>query len=156
AGAADFLAVHPDAAAALGLDEAADDVQEGALAAAARPDDGDELALAHAEPLDVEDRQRLAVLRIDLPDAGSFQRDYAHFLSAAIAICRIFATRIFSLGQQPLEISLHFLRIPPLAANAAVPQPAADGARALPVRADLARDAHHGFDPGLAAASVAN
>src|SRR5438046_7794005 len=83
AGAADFLAVHPDAAAALGLDEAADDVQEGALAAAARPDDGDELALAHAEPLDVEDRQRLAVLRIALPDAGSLQRAYAHFFSAA-------------------------------------------------------------------------
>src|SRR6266480_2484919 len=73
AGAADFLAVHPDAAAALGLDEAADDVQEGALAAAARPDDGDELALAHAEPLDVEDRQRLAVLAVDLGDAAGLQ-----------------------------------------------------------------------------------
>src|SRR5467141_2927418 len=83
AGAADLLAVHPDAAAALGLDEAAEDVQEGALAAAARADDGDELALAHAEALDVEDRQRLAVLRIDLPDAGSLQRGYAHFFSAA-------------------------------------------------------------------------
>src|SRR6266850_601756 len=76
AGAVDLLAVHPDAAAALGLDEAAEDVQEGALAAAARTDDGDELALAHAEPLDVEDRQRLAVPGIDLPDAGSLQRNH--------------------------------------------------------------------------------
>src|SRR5437762_6170704 len=83
AGAADLLAVHPAAAAALGLDEAADHVQVGALAAAARADDGDELALAHAEPLDVEDFERPAVLRIDLPDAGSLQRDYAHFFSAA-------------------------------------------------------------------------
>src|SRR5256712_3630932 len=58
AGAADLLAVHPDAAAALGLDEAADDVQESALAAAARADDGDELALAHPEALDAEDRHR--------------------------------------------------------------------------------------------------
>src|SRR5207247_9160064 len=34
AGAADFLAVHPDAAAALGPDEAADDVHDRALAEA--------------------------------------------------------------------------------------------------------------------------
>src|SRR6266850_1698156 len=83
AGAVYLLAVHPDAAAALGLDEAAEDVQEGALAAAARADDGDELALAHAEPLDVEDLQRLTVPGIDLPDAGSLQRDCAHIFSSA-------------------------------------------------------------------------
>src|SRR6267143_5052582 len=83
AGAADLLAVHSDAAAALGLDVAAEDVQEGALAAAARADDGDELALVHAEALDVEDGQRLAVPGIDLPHAGSLQRGYAHFFSAA-------------------------------------------------------------------------
>src|SRR5438034_3049254 len=73
AGAADLLAVHADAAAALGLDEAADDVQEGALAAAARADDGDELALALAEPLDVEDFERPAVLAVDLGDAAGLQ-----------------------------------------------------------------------------------
>src|SRR6266850_1409857 len=76
AGAVDLLAVHPDAAAALGLDEAAKDVQEGALAAAARADDGDELALAHAEPLDGEDFERTAVLAVDLGDAAGLQRNH--------------------------------------------------------------------------------
>src|SRR5207237_283318 len=76
--------------------------------------------------------------------------------SAVIAICRILAMRISSLhfsrsgrvGEQPLEIRLHFLRISPLVANAPVPEPAADAVRALAVRADLARDAHDGLDPG--------
>jgi len=53
-------------------------VQEGALAAAARPDDGDELALARREALDVEDLQHLAALRVGLSQAGDFQRDRAH------------------------------------------------------------------------------
>src|SRR5207302_9753191 len=57
-------------------------------------------------------------------------------------------------GQQPLQLRLHFLRISPLAANAPVPEPAADGVRALAVRADFARDARDGLDPRLAARSV--
>src|SRR6185503_1441198 len=40
--------------AGFGLDEAAHDVQERALAAAARADDGDELAVAHDEALHIE------------------------------------------------------------------------------------------------------
>src|SRR4051794_21767430 len=46
----------------LGLDEAAHDVKQRALAAAARADDGDELAVAHDEALHVEHRQAAAVL----------------------------------------------------------------------------------------------
>src|SRR6478735_4638728 len=71
--AAHFLAVDADAA-GLGGDEAADDVQERALAAAARPDHGDELALAHRELRDLDDGKGLAAALVALGDARGFQR----------------------------------------------------------------------------------
>src|SRR4029079_6894375 len=58
----------------LGADEAADDVQERALAAAARPDDGDELALAHRELRDLDDGKGLSAALVALGDARGFQR----------------------------------------------------------------------------------
>jgi phenylpropionate dioxygenase-like ring-hydroxylating dioxygenase large terminal subunit len=45
-------------------------VQEGALAAAARADDGDELALARSEALDVADLERPSILGVALLDPG--------------------------------------------------------------------------------------
>ena len=65
AGAAHFLAVDADRA-GVGRDEAAHDVQEGALAAAARADDGDELALAGGELIDLDDGEGFAVLGVAL------------------------------------------------------------------------------------------
>src|SRR5678816_4820141 len=49
-------------------------------AAAARADDGDELAVAHGEALDVEHRQAAAVLAEALADAGRFERDTRQLL----------------------------------------------------------------------------
>src|SRR6185503_21047009 len=77
-GAVDRVAIHADRA-RLGGDEAAHDVQERALAAAARADDGDELALARDEAADVEHRHLAAVLAVDLADAACLER-YFSFL----------------------------------------------------------------------------
>src|SRR6185369_13158650 len=74
---ADRLALDADHA-ALGLDESAQDVQERALAAAARPDHGDEFAFPDAEALDIENFERLAVPRVALPDSGRVERNHAH------------------------------------------------------------------------------
>src|SRR5215471_5006968 len=60
-------------------DEAAHDAQEGALPAAARPDDGDELAFARREALDIEHRERDPVLRVGLADAGRLERYFSGF-----------------------------------------------------------------------------
>src|SRR5205807_1926560 len=56
-----------------------------ALAAAARADDGDELALRRGEALDVQDGERLAVLVIGLLQTGHFQGDGAHGDTFSIA-----------------------------------------------------------------------
>jgi glycine/D-amino acid oxidase-like deaminating enzyme len=71
AGTVDARALHADLA-RVGGDEAAHDVEQRALAAAARADDGDKLALAHGEALDVEHSQAAPVLAVGLADAGCF------------------------------------------------------------------------------------
>ena len=92
AGTMHFPAVQLDAP-RLGGDEAAHDVQQRALAAAARADDGDEFALARREALDVEDLERPAVLGIALANAGGPQGDITHpqactTAAAAATSCR--------------------------------------------------------------------
>ena len=82
AGAGHRIAVDADRA-GVGIDEAAHDVQERALAAAARADHGDELALARGEALDIQDLERLAILGIRLAEAGDLQRDGAHAVRLA-------------------------------------------------------------------------
>ena len=69
---AHILSVDADRA-RIRRDEAAHDVQERALAAAARPDDGDELAFGGGEAFDVEDGERLAVLVVGLAQARDFK-----------------------------------------------------------------------------------
>src|SRR5262249_30596898 len=70
------VAVDADRA-LVGGNEAAEDVKKGALAAAARPDDGDELAFARDEPLDLDDLQRHPVLGVGLADAGGLERYFS-------------------------------------------------------------------------------
>src|SRR5258708_3158130 len=79
----DFLPIDADRA-GIGADEAAHHVQEGALAAAARADDGDELALAHGEALDVEDFETLAVLGIGLLQPFDFEGDHCRASSTTL------------------------------------------------------------------------
>src|SRR4051794_1702455 len=77
-------AVHPPTVdldrTGFGLDEAAHDVQQRALAAAARADDGDELPVSHGEALDVEHRQTAAVLAEALADSGGLERNAGQLL----------------------------------------------------------------------------
>src|SRR5919201_2526130 len=64
--------------AAVGGNEAAHDVEERALAAADRADDGDELALARREVCDVEDLERASVLGVGLLQPVDFERDHGY------------------------------------------------------------------------------
>src|SRR5688572_12899928 len=79
AGAVHRVAVDLDRT--LGRDEAAHDVQEGALAAAARADDGNELAFARAEALDVEHRHLPPVLPVDLADARGLEGYFSFWVA---------------------------------------------------------------------------
>ena len=56
-------------------------MQQRALAAAARADDRDELAVAHCEALEVEDGKRAAVLGVALADAKRFERYFSRFVA---------------------------------------------------------------------------
>ena len=72
----DPLAAHPDRA-GVGPVEGADEVQQGALAAARRPGDGDELACGGFER-DLVERDDAAVL-VRLPHPLDRELDAAHF-----------------------------------------------------------------------------
>src|SRR5262249_6914371 len=71
-GAVDQPTVNTDRS-GVGRDEAPHDVEQRALAAAARADDRDELAGSHREALDIQHRELAAVLVVDLPAPRSLE-----------------------------------------------------------------------------------